>query len=196
MRSPATASLVVFVAAAAVLAISPAEIRANPLPLEMVIDFDPPGYVHSVYPAPYTTVNAYVVADFSGWVDGVNTVAFRLGVTPMVAQGLGFQSSNPIVTITGDWETGVVVFTDDCMGDFPVTLGYLSLFYLGGSGHVRIEPHVDIGSVYIACDNPGEPLEFCMVQDGAIGLPAPEPRFICQTATDNVTWGAIKSLYR
>jgi hypothetical protein len=195
MRLSATVCIAV-VGAVAALVLCPLSVLANPIPIEMVIDFDPPGYVHSVYPVPYTTINAFVVGDFSATTSGINSVAFRLALTPVSLLGLSFQSSGPIIQITGDWETGIVVYSTDCLDDFPVALGYLSIFYLGGEGYVSIEPHLDVGSEYTACDNPGVPLEFCLVQDGGVGTNAPDPRFICQTPVENVTWSAIKTLYR
>jgi hypothetical protein len=182
--------------ALAVLASTPGVLLANPIAVEMAIDFDPPGYVHAILPAPYTVVNAYVIADFTGWVDGINAIAFRLGVTPEMGFGTTFTTFNPIIFITGDWETGIVVWTDDCLDTFPVVLGYLSVFYLGPPGYVTIEPHPELGTEFTSCEDPGETLEFCYVQDGAIGTYAPEPRFICQTPVLNASWGAIKTLYR
>lgn len=194
MRHTATA---VGLFAVAALSCAPMLAAANPIAIEMMIDFDPPGYVHEAYPAPYTQVDAYVTADFTGWIEGINMVAFRLGLPPETGTGLDFYTASPIIFIDGDWESGIIVWTDDCLDTFPVILGYLSMFYLGVPGHVTIDPHPDLGHVFTACDNPGETLEYCYVQDGGIGTGAPEPRFLCEhNPVMNVAWGAIKSLYR
>ncbi|MBN1459326.1 MAG: hypothetical protein JXA57_07305 [Armatimonadetes bacterium] len=194
MRS--VAIVFVVVASLGVLALNPAEVRANPIAIEMMIDFDPPNMVFEAYPAPYTTVDAYVVADFTGWVEGINMVAFRLAVPPETGTVTGFSSSNPIVTISGDWETGIIVATSDCIDTFPATLGYLSIFYMGVPGRVRIESHLDLGNVYTACDGPTEEYEYCYVMDGAIGMSCTAPRDICANPVQDVTWAAVKSLYR
>ena len=34
---------------------------ANPIAFDLYVDFDPPNWVHSIYTAPYSTVNAYIV---------------------------------------------------------------------------------------------------------------------------------------
>jgi hypothetical protein len=183
--------------AAAALSCGPAVVAANPIAVEMMIDFDPPGYMHESCPAPYTQVNAYVTADFTGWIEGIKMVAFRLELTPGTAMGLNFTSSDPIIFIDGDWESGIVVSTDDCLDSFPAVLGYLSVFYLGVPGYITIHPHPELGNVFASCEDPGEMLEYCYVQDGGLCASAPAPRFLCQhNPVNDVTWGAIKALYR
>jgi hypothetical protein len=99
--------------------------------------------------------------------------------------------------IDGDWESGVIVSTDDCMDTFPAVLGYLSFLYQGVPGYIMIQPHPELGHVFASCDNPGEMLEYCYVQDGALCTSAPSPRVLCEhNPVSDVTWGAIKSLYR
>ena len=72
---------------------------ANPVSSdELYIDFDPPNRLHSITPTPYTTVDAYVVAEFldQGWPDGFSAVSFRL--------------SNPLIECPGVMATAVFTF--------------------------------------------------------------------------------------
>jgi hypothetical protein len=195
MRAVAIVSAAV-VASVAFLAVSPGEVMSNPVAIEMMIDFDPPNMVNEIYPTPYTTFNAYLVADFTGLAEGTNMVAFRFDVSPEMGVVTGFTSGNPIIFITGSWDTGLIVTSTDCIDTFPATLGYLNVLYLGVPGQIRIEPHLLAGHVFATCDEPSEEYEYCYVLDGAVGMNGTEPRFICTNPVQDVTWGAIKTLYR
>jgi hypothetical protein len=92
-------------------------------------------------------------------------------------------------------ENGITVVNPDCWDTWPVTLGYLSLFYLGNPGLVEIVPHVDNGHSYITCGDPGEVIDYCYVLHGGIGMQPYETTY-CGSPVENITWGAVKALYR
>ena len=97
----------------------------------------------------------------------------------------------------GDWDEGYVVVSDECMDEFPVVLGYLSVFTLGLPGYVFIDPHSYYSNTFLTCADPPVELEYCYVQDGAILTDPPNVRDLCgPNPVREITWGAVKALYR
>jgi len=171
---------------------------ANPIAVELYIDFDPPNHVESIYPGPYVTVFAYVVADI-GYITGedVYSVSFDVEVPDVMPPVSDFVPADPTYTVLGIVGDGITVVVEDCLTQFPATLGYVPIFYLGTPGQVQVLPHPYLGHVFTTCGDPGSEYEYCYVQGGGIGMYAPEPLILCDhTPVRDVTWGAIKALSR
>ena len=171
---------------------------ANPIAVDLFVDFYPPNGVMSVYPAPYTTFNAYVVANL-GYLtgDGVYSVSFDVEVPDVMPPVSDFVPADPTYTVLGIVGDGITVIVEDCITSFPATLGYVQLFYMGTPGQLQILSHPYLGHVFTTCGDPGSEEDYCYVQGGGIGMEPPEPLILCShNPVEDVTWGAIKSLYR
>jgi hypothetical protein len=171
---------------------------ANPIGIDLFVDFEPPYAMTSIYPAPYTTVFAYVVADI-GYITGedVYSVSFDASVTEGTGVMVDFTPIDPSYIVLGIVGDGITVIAEDCFTQFPATLGYVHIFYLGMPGIVEIVPHPYLGHVFTTCGDPGSEHEYCYVQGGGIGMYAPEPLILCDhNPVSDVAWGAIKALYR
>jgi len=168
---------------------------ANPIAIELYVDFDPPNFVPSVYPDPYTTVDAYVVAELYH-PQPVESISFDLNVWGGTATVSGpFVSGDPSVQVQ-IVENGITVFNPDCWDTYPATLGYLPLLYLGSPGLVEILPHGDHGHTFHTCGDPGETFDYCYVMHGGLGMEPSGPVSYCGNPVENVTWGAVKALFR
>ena len=170
---------------------------ANPIAIDMYVDFDPPNGVFSVYPAPYTTVNAYIVAEL-GYLTGEDVYAVSFDVDLMFNAAVitgSFVPAFPTYTVQ-IVENGIVVVAEDCISVFPATLGYVPIFYTGGQDYVQINPHAYNGNTFVTCGSMEEH-DYCYVMDGGLGIEPQPPRDLCGSPVrDDITWGAIKSLYR
>jgi hypothetical protein len=95
----------VIVFAALLLAISAA---ANPIAIELYVDFDPPNAISYIDPAPYTMLNAYVSAELYAPAP-VEAISFDLNVWEgtAIVSGTASPSSTPIAGIPGPlpWAT-------------------------------------------------------------------------------------------
>ena len=86
---------------------------ANPIAVELYVDFDPPNHVESIYPVPYETVFAYVVADI-GYITGedVYSVSFDVEVPDVMPPVSDFVPADPSYTVLGIVGDGITVGDD------------------------------------------------------------------------------------
>lgn len=158
------------------------------------ISYDPDGdpLQNEITPAPYTTVNSYVVGDFmeyggGGW----TTISFRLNNPvqeyPGVMATASFINLLPGQLAIGDWSVGVTIASTECLLSSPTVIGYLSCFYLGGSCTIRILEHPDYPLWVVDCQDPGQVFFYEAVGEGYVNGGSP---------VEDLSWGAIKSLYR
>lgn len=170
---------------------------ANPIAIDLFIDFEPPYAVMSTYPTPYTTVFAYVVADL-GYLTGedVYSVSFDVEVTDGMPPISDFVPVDPTYTVLGIVGDGITVIAEDCITSFPATLGYVPIFYVGVPGLVQIVEHPVQGHVFVTCGETGGEYTYCYVMDGGIATEPGAPRDLCLSPTQDVAWGVIKAMYR
>lgn len=169
---------------------------ANPIAIEMFVDFDPPNWVHSIYPAQYTTVNAYIVMDLVA-LYGQDIYAVSFDVDMMFGDSTiagSFVPTYPTYTVQ-IVDDGITVTVEDCISESPATLGYVPIFYTGMPDCVQIQPHVSNGHTFVACGDMIE-RDYCYVLDGGIGMEPQSPRELCGNPVQDIAWGAIKALYR
>jgi len=186
------------IAIAVVLVASCASMSAaNPILTDwLYVDFEPPGYVHSVYPAPLTDVDAYIVLNLEmSALPEFRSVSFRLEVTPGMSDPPIFTNLLPGGTMVGDWETGLTLTAADCIESFPVAVGKLTLHYLGSPGDVLIRDHPDHPREILDCSDPGMALVYCVWSHGGVGKEAVAGD-CAGNAVQNATWSAMKALYR
>ncbi len=171
---------------------------ANPIAADIYIDFAPPNEVFTIDPVLYQSVNAFVVVGpYTSWLSA-SSVSFDLSLNPEIGHTSGeFTSSVPGAGVEGTMGSGITVSSADCLGEFPLVLGWIHIFYVGGSGYVRIHPHPDLGSVYSDCEDPVQEHDLCFVQDGGIHAYDVWPRDVCGTnPVIQSDWGAIKAMFR
>jgi len=95
------------------------------------------------------------------------------------------------------WEfSGVTVPTYDCVSSDPVSLGYMSIFYLGGECSLEILDHVEYPRWVVDCSDPGEIDQYCVYMNGSIGGAVAAAGDCPGTPVETVTWGSIKAMYR
>lgn len=167
----------------------------NPIIGEQIyVDFDPPNLVHSVYPALFEEVEAYVVVDLmAGYTPDFSAIYFRLAVTPGTADSPTFTNLVPGAVVEGDWLSGISITTDCVSAVPPLPIGKLSFIYNGIPGDVTIEEHPEYPDLIINCQ--GEWLVFCVRMHGGVAKDASEGD--CGgSPVENASWGAIKGLYR
>jgi hypothetical protein len=172
----------------------------NPLVGEwFYVDFDPPNFAHSVYPATYTAFDAYVMLDLTASAEtGFTTISFRLDVTPGVSSPPSFTNLLPGDLAIGSWDSGVTLASTECITSFPAPVGYLTLFYLGTPGDIAIYDHPEYPRWVVNCEDPGQVFYYCVYSHGGVGKePEIGPTGDCGgSPVENVTWSSLKSLYR
>ena len=95
------------------------------------------------------------------------------------------------------WEfSGVTVPVYDCEFSDPVSLGYVSIFYLGGECSLQILDHLDYPRWVVDCSDPGEVDEYCVYRNGSIGGAVPPAGDCDGTPAETASWGSIKAMYR
>ena len=170
---------------------------ANPVFSDwLCMDFDPPNLVHEVYPAIFETVDAYVMlAHPELLLDGFTAVSFALSVTPGMADSPTFTPLLPGAIAVGTWDTGITIASTECVTTFPAQIGRLSFVYQGVPGDITILNHPDFPNWVIDCQQPGQVVYSCEFWHGGVGKPGVigERGYV---PVEDVTWGAIKSLYR
>jgi hypothetical protein len=183
------------VTAVAVCLLCPFTASANPIIGEQVyIDFDPPNAVHSVYPELFEEVEAYVVVDLmQGYHEDFRAIYFRLATTPGTADQPSFTNLLPGAIVEGDWFEGISITVDCVSAAPPLPIGKLSFVYNGIPGDVTIEEHPDFPALLISCLD--EWLVFCIRTHGGVGKEALEGDCFGSPVED-VSWGAVKGLYR
>jgi hypothetical protein len=168
---------------------------ANPLtPDQLSIDFDPPYGRSTIYPEPFSAVNAYVVFQNPYWLaDGFNGVAFALQLTPGMASSVEFSSLLPGNLYIGTWETGITLASTQCIDEFPATIGVLSFVYEGIPGDVLILDHPETPRLMADCSYQTQVYN-CVYANGGVGKPC----IYGDCGVDpvrNVSWSSIKALY-
>jgi len=178
----------------------PALAQANPIPLnDIYISFDPAGSrMHEITPEPGTTVSAYVVVDQSELgTNGFTTVAFKLSHPvedfPGSFSSAEFTNLLPGAIGIGEWHEGIVMAATECM-QWPVVVGQLDCFYLGGPASICIEDHPEHWHMVTDCNDPAQTVPYDTPANGMIagGDGDCDPG----APVENVTWGVIKALYR
>ena len=179
----------------AVCALCPLIAAGNPIIGEQVyIDFDPPNLTHSVYPAPFEEVEAYVVVDLvNGYTEDFSSIYFRLATTPGTADLPTFTNLVPGAIVEGDWFSGISITTDCVSAVPPLPIGKLSFIYNAIPGDVKIEEHPEHPNLIINCSE--EWNVFCVRMHGGVAKEAIEGDCFGSPVED-ASWGAIKGLYR
>jgi hypothetical protein len=173
----------------------PTVVLGNPIIGEQVyIDFDPPNEAHSVYPALFEEVEAYVVVDLTyGVIQDFSSIYFRLATTPGTADQPSFQNLVPGAIVEGNWFEGISITTDCLSAIPPVPIGKLTFVYNGIPGEVRIEPHPEFPALLIDCQDAW--FAFCVRMHGGVEQEAPQGDCF-GSPVEEASWGAIKGLYR
>jgi hypothetical protein len=177
------------------------------------ISFDPAGdpEQHTVTPAMFTTVNAYVCL---GCLDGGMTVV-SFGLNNVVADYAGVVATQSFVNLLpgglaiGDpFAGGVTVASTECMLMDPVVVGYGSYFYMGNTpgltdACVKLVDHVDYPRWVVDCQEPGVEDYYCVAGNGtivaagsAIDCSEGVEECLCGSPVEDATWGGIKALYQ
>jgi hypothetical protein len=163
----------------------------------MYISFDENGDINhnEITPAPYTTVNAYVIGHFMDWgAGGWTTISFRLNNAiaecPGVMATQSFVNLLPGQLAIGDpFDTvGITIASTECLSsEQPTAIGYASYYYLGGSCTITILDNADYPRWVVDCQEPGQVFYYEPVGDGYVMAGSP---------VEDVSWGSIKSMYR
>ena len=169
---------------------------ANPIIAENIyIDFDPPHYDHRIYPEPYTLFDAYVMVEtfFDG--PGFTAISFALAITPGLSSTTTFEVLLPGYTAVGDYETGITLTSTNCITyDMqPMPIAVLHCVYEGIPGDIEVTYHPGFPGWIVLCDDSVQ--MFCVHSHGGVGK---QPLFgdCGGNPVEDVSWGAIKALYR
>jgi hypothetical protein len=170
-------------------------VAANPVAEELYVDFDPPNHVEVIYPAPYTTVEAYIVTEIPGYI-GQDIYSISFDVEMLFGQAIitgDFVPAYPVYTVQIT-DNGITVIAPDCISGYQATLGYVPVFYIGMPDIVHIVPHAYAGHTFVTCGDMEE-YDWCYVMDGGLGT-APGVYAYCGNPVEDVAWGVIKAMYR
>jgi hypothetical protein len=155
------------------------------------------GEVFSVTPAAYTTVNAYIC--FTGLEMGLTSASFKVTDVMTVCPGVfappSFVNLLPGDLAIGNVFTGIVVASTGCEAPPTVVVGYVSLFYLGGSCCIELQDHPEYPRWVTDCNDPAQIDYYCIRSHGSIAG-AECPPHECDSPASASTWSAIKDLYR
>jgi hypothetical protein len=167
--------------------------------IRVYFDFDPPNYVHEVYPALYTDVQAYLCLDNVD--EGVTTVSFRMDspdeACPGVLLAPNWVDYFPSGMIPVDpWPNGIIVVSEECLTSDPLLVGCVTVFYLGGACCLEILDHVEYPRWVRDCSEPTDVDSYCVLAHGSIGGPVCPEGDCSSVPVETETWGRIKSLYR
>jgi hypothetical protein len=158
---------------------------------------------------PFTTVSAYLALycqDSPG--REFTTVSFRLSQPvaecPGVIATRSYTNLLPGNLMIGDPfdSTGATVASTECMTSPMVYIGRIDMFYLGGACKLQILDHADYHRWVVDCQEPGIVTYYCVATNASIGTddvwPGDVDCFpVCYvTPVEDVSWGAIKSMYR
>jgi len=169
---------------------------ANPIAFDMYVDFDPPNGAMSVYPPPYTSVNAYIVSDLSYLTgDLIYGISLDVEVPAGSAQMSDFVPASPVYFVTGIVGDGITVIKEDCFESGTVVLGHVPVLYLGVPGVVQIVAHPHQGHIFTTCPDYDE-YTYCITMGGGLGMEPLAPLDLCLSPVQNVEWGVIKAMYR
>jgi hypothetical protein len=179
------------------------------------IDFDPPNYVHEVYPAPYTVVTTYLVLDCFDWQGiqdaGMWTISLCFSLTEGMSLATGLQCLLPGIPFAlGDWETGTTLSGSECAmsdGSVPenngiVLVARIDIYYSGEPGDILIMDHPNWPRLVTDCHEPmpGED-HYRILAHGALGKPHepgdPGADFCGDPSpVEGASWGTIKGMFR
>jgi hypothetical protein len=161
------------------------------------IDFDPPNQVHAYMPAPYETFNAYIC--FGGIDMGLTSASFMVTNVTTACPGVfappSFTNILPGDLAIGNIFTGITIASTGCEAGPDVCVGYLTLFYIGGSCCIEILDHPDYPRWITDCNDPAQVDYYCLLSNGSVGG-AECPEGDCGSPVEDTTWGGIKALYR
>ena len=184
----------IFLAMIMIMAIAvPALAGGNPSVVGY-IDFDPPNRVHSVMPAPYTAVLAYICfGDLDMGLAGCSFMVNDVGADcpGVFAPDPGFTNLLPGDLAIGNYLTGITLASTECMTDPDVCVAYLSLFYLGGECCIVLLDHPDYPRWVLDCNDPAQVDFYQLMAHGSVGgglCPEISP-------VEDTTWGSIKAMY-
>jgi hypothetical protein len=169
---------------------------ANPIIAENIyIDFDPPNYEHRIDPVPYTPFDAYIMVEtfFDG--PGFTAISFGLSLTPGMSSSTVFEILLPGYVVVGQYETGITITSTDCItADMqPMPIAVLHCLYTGLPGDIEVTYHPDYPGWIVLCDDSLQ--VFCVLSHGGVGK-APLGGDCGGNPVEDVSWGAIKALYR
>jgi hypothetical protein len=171
-------------------------VSANPIAIELYVDFDPPNGAMSIYPPPYSSVNAYIVSDLSYMVaDPIYSISLDVEVPAGSAQMSDFVPANPVFFVTGIVGDGITVINEDCFDTGTVVLGHIPILYLGVPGVIQIVEHPYQGHTFATCPDYDE-YTYCTTMGGGLGMEPLAPLDLCLSPVQDVEWGVIKAMYR
>jgi hypothetical protein len=187
------------IAVALILAVACVAFAGGNPDIRAYFDFDPPYYLHAVYPAPYTSVDMYICVDNVD--QGITTFSFRMddpvASNPGVIIACNWTQLLPGGFIPMDpWPFGVTVFSSECVASDPLIVGRVNFFYLGGSCCLEILDHPDYPRWVVDCSEPGEIDYYCVLAHASIGGAVCPEGDCAQVPIESSTWGSVKSLYR
>ncbi len=169
---------------------------ANPIIADNIyIDFDPPQYDHRIDPEPYTPFDAYVMVETFLGGPGFTAISFGLAVTPGMSSATSFEILLPGYVVVGDYETGITLTSTECITPDmqPIAIAVLHCFYQGTPGDIEITYHPEFPGWIVFCDDSVQ--IFCVLSHGGVGK-QPLAGDCGGNPVEDVSWGAIKALYR
>jgi hypothetical protein len=189
---------------------------ANPSGMDptLFVDFDengvPDAEMHfSTYPPPYTTIDAYIALScINEPGKEITTVSFALADPTVECPGIiataTFTPLMPGYLAIGDpFIGGITVASTECMYGPVVYIGKVEMFYLGGECYLKILDHSDYPRWVVDCQDPGQVQYYCNFAWAGIGQEhyyldewCPSPANCLITPVEDISWGAIKSMYR
>jgi len=177
-----------------------AEDGANP-DIRIYLEADPNNHVHEIHPNGSETFDVYVCFDCFGEGSGTRGTAFLL-----IRTFTGFKLSQMALLNGldfGDAEVDgwTIAAGTDCVYpdiDGVVCVGVIQYLYLGVPGTLDIVPHPGTGREVLDCDF----LSNCWCVHANLGVSVPpnpgDPDCECEppNPVEDMSWGAIKSLFR
>ncbi len=169
---------------------------ANPILADNIyIDFDPPNFQHRANPDMYTGFDAFVMVEVDFGYPGFTTVSFGLNVTPGMSSAPSFENLLPGNLAIGAYDTGITLASTECITPEmqPMAIAVLHCFYLGVPGDIEIIDHPEFARWIVLCDD--SVVVYCVLEHGGVHK-NPLGGDCGGNPVEDVSWGAIKALYR
>ena len=150
-----------------------------------------------IWPEPGELIESNLVLDNAG--AGMSGIAFMFSLTSGMSTAPVFENLLPGGLSVGEWDTGIMLYTGQCVADMPVPVARLSFIYTGSAGDILIQDHPEYPRWVVDCAEPGEVDYYCVQSHGGVGKD-PEPGDCPVTAVDPidqpVSWGMLKRIFR
>ena len=176
---------------------------ANPIPYWPAVNVmfaNDGSYVPRVDPALFEEITAYVTVSCpSSTFDNLASISFAIDIPLGMGTPPVYSSLLPGGQVVGAWESGITLLSTEPVYDGVIYVCSIDFIYIGQPGLIRVLEHPNY-PLWVT-NGDGFVVYYCVGQHGGVLMDPPIVDYGCffceeTNPVENVSWGAIKSLYR